>query len=414
MPKAKAKAAVGPPPMPPAPVPRQTYLVLDGPLGVGRVEAEQRVISIMSSLVFQRISDAIREGHLSLDLSALGMQEAAPTPLPLWTSVLNLSNNLLRADALSMLHSGVLPTLRSLSLAGCALVGQMPQALGALATTLEELDLSRNRISSLPENLSGPLRALRVLSLTQNALVTLPSDLFSPFGCGTALQRIDLRGNQLATLPDSLCVCARLESLLLSDNKLTCLPEGIGGLRALRILDVSHNALTELPTDLARCESLELLDLTHNLLTILPEPSILGLKRLCELRASSNKLVSTPDTLGSLRALRILALASNALSSLPSTLGGCVSLEELYVANNAALSELPENIGECALLRFLDARWTKLKALPPGTEKWTKLALLDATGKKKNTLKMSEDQARGLGAARIVGATVVKAKAKKK
>lgn len=414
MAKAKAKANVGPLPIPPAPVARQAHLVLDGPLGVGRPEGEARVAEIMDSLVFSRVSEAIRDGLLSLDLSALNIPET-PTGLPLWTSVLNLSNNWLRVDALPLLHSGVLPTLRALSLSGCALVGELPPAIGALAQTLEELDLSRNRITALPLYLSAPLRALHVLSLAKNALRSLPADLFSQTGCGVALTRLDLRGNELVALPDCVCACARLEVLILSENLIKALPESIGSLRSLRLLDVAHNALTDLSADLMHCEALETLDVTHNNISTLSEAIVVGgTKKLRELRASNNILSAAPDALCGLRALRVLALAGNAIGSLPASIGECEALEEVYLAGNATLAELPESASGWTALRILDARCTKLKALPSGADKWAKtLTYLDATGKKKNTLKITEEQARSFTMAKIVGATVVKTKAKK-
>lgn len=53
----------------------------------------------------------------------------------------------------------------------------MPARLPLLASTLTELNLSDNRLSSIPEGVLGPCLKLHYVDLQQNALSTLPQDL---------------------------------------------------------------------------------------------------------------------------------------------------------------------------------------------------------------------------------------------
>ncbi len=138
-----------------------------------------------------------------------------------------------------------------------------------------------------------------------------------------------------------------------------------------------------------------------------------GLTRLTDLRVAANKLSSLPDALGLLRGLRVLNVSSNELAELPEALGQCTALTEIYANGNAALATLPDSAAAWTQLTYAGFKWCKLKALPDGAVAWKKLRLLDAKGKKKDTLKISEDFVRSAHGATIVGATVAKSKGKK-
>ena len=256
MPKAVVAAA---PALPPAPFSRANTLTLDAALGVGRFEGEARVSASKAALAAWRVSEALREGSLSLDLSC--SEIADPEDLPLselpWLQVLDLSENSLRADALGSFSSVTLPVLRALSLRHNAIVGELPASVAAFAPTLEDLNVEGNGLRTIAPGLGAPLRGLTRLSLANNFLTSLPSCLFAPL---MVLSFLDLRGNKLTALPASLCACSALAVLHVSDNALTALPEEIGTMSSLRVLNVAKNALLELPTGLAACTKLETLD----------------------------------------------------------------------------------------------------------------------------------------------------------
>jgi hypothetical protein len=104
------------------------------------------------------------------------------------------------------------------------------------------LNLRINQLTTLPESI-GNLSNLKSLWLSYNQLQTLPESI----GDLSNLKSLWLSSNQLQTLPESMGDLSSLEVLLLSDNQLTHLPESIGFLSILSDLDLSSNQLTFLP-----------------------------------------------------------------------------------------------------------------------------------------------------------------------
>ena len=107
--------------------------------------------------------------------------------------------------------------------------------------------LVHRRINSLVGLLNIPnVKTFRKLDLSSNKLTTLPAGIFTGL---TALQELDLSSNQLTTLPAGIFTgLTALQYLYLSSNKLTTLPAGIfTGLTALQKLHLSGNQLTRLP-----------------------------------------------------------------------------------------------------------------------------------------------------------------------
>lgn len=123
----------------------------------------------------------------------------------------------------------------------------------AKRTGVSDLDLSGNQLTALPESL-GQLTALRTLSLDSNQLTALPEGL----GQLTALRELWLSSNKLTALPEILAKCTTLQELFLNDNRLTALPENLGQLTKLRELWINDNRLTTLPESLG-----QLTELTH-------------------------------------------------------------------------------------------------------------------------------------------------------
>ncbi|XP_013869863.1 leucine-rich repeat protein 1 [Austrofundulus limnaeus] len=126
---------------------------------------------------------------------------------------------------------------------------------------LRRLDLSNNHIKKLPATV-GNLACLSELILHNNHL-----EAFSEALCLSTLQRtlqvLDLSQNRLRSLPARFCQLRELVNLKLDDNKLVCLPFHVGRLAKLRFLFAAHNQLTVLPCDFRKL-SLENLDLFGN------------------------------------------------------------------------------------------------------------------------------------------------------
>lgn len=120
------------------------------------------------------------------------------------------------------------------------------------ATGLTFLDLSFNRLSSLPAGIFDRLSNLQELILHNNRrssqISTLPTGIFDKL---TNLTRLDLSGNNIETLPPGIFDrLSKLTQLNLSNNGLKTLPDGFANLAALEQLELASNSLSALPASL--------------------------------------------------------------------------------------------------------------------------------------------------------------------
>ncbi|XP_006730803.1 podocan, partial [Leptonychotes weddellii] len=138
------------------------------------------------------------------------------------------------------------------------------------ATTyfLEELNLSYNRITSpqVHRDAFRKLRLLRSLDLSGNRLHTLPP------GLPRNVHVLKVKRNELAALArGALAGMAQLRELYLTGNRLRSRalgPRAWADLAHLQLLDIAGNQLTEIPEGLP--ESLEYLYLQNNKISTVP------------------------------------------------------------------------------------------------------------------------------------------------
>lgn len=165
--------------------------------------------------------------------------------------------------SLADLRAGRLAGARHLRLAE-GLTG-FPPEIFSLADSLEILDLSGNRLTSLPDELPR-LHRLRILFCSDNPFEVLPAVL----GRCPQLEMIGFKANRIHTVPGE-ALPPRLRWLILTDNRLASLPPEIGRCTRLQKLMLAGNQLTALPPELAACRALELLRIAANRLDVLPE-----------------------------------------------------------------------------------------------------------------------------------------------
>ena len=235
------------------------------------------------------------------------------------------------------------------------------------------LDLTGNQLASLPESL-GALTGLTTLDLGFNQLASLPEWL----GALTGLTSLNLGDNKLASLPEWLGALTGLTTLNLTGNKLASLPEWMGALTGLTTLSLGFNQLASLPESLGALTRLTTLNLTGNKLASLPE-SLGALTGLTTLHLGFNQLASLPESLGALTGLTTLDLEDNELASLPESLGALTTLTTLNLAHNR-LARLPESLGALTTLTTLNLTGNKLASLPEWLGALTELTTLDLTG----------------------------------
>lgn len=182
-------------------------------------------------------------------------------------------------NTLDELTSGQLAGATHIKLA-CELE-TFPQELFALAETLEVLDLTDNKLSSLPENF-GAFKKLKILFLSNNHFTEVPTVLSH---C-PKLSMIGIRNNHISTFKENALPLST-RWLILTDNALTTLPNSMGDLPLLQKCMLSGNRLTKLPESMSKCHNLELLRIAVNQFSTLPT-FLLNLPKLSWLAYGGN------------------------------------------------------------------------------------------------------------------------------
>jgi len=170
----------------------------------------------------------------------------------------------------------------------CALT-EFPAELFELADSLEILDLSGNRLSTLPDDF-GRFRKLRILFLSDNRFEVLPAVLST---C-PELNMIGLKANRIKEIPED-ALPEKLRWLILTDNRLEKLPASIGRHKGLQKLMLAGNRLTNLPSEMQQCSSLELLRISANRIEELPE-WLVNLPRLSWLAFAGNPCTNNTES----------------------------------------------------------------------------------------------------------------------
>ncbi|CAG0920766.1 unnamed protein product [Notodromas monacha] len=119
----------------------------------------------------------------------------------------------------------------------------------------ETLLLMENCLTSLAGG--GNLYDLGILThlnLASNRFSELPKD----FGdCLISLKSLNVRDNQLKTLPESVSKLKFLECLIAANNRLQKIPESFSALNQLRELDLSRNKLKDIPSTFCKLKRLQ-------------------------------------------------------------------------------------------------------------------------------------------------------------
>ena len=155
--------------------------------------------------------------------------DALPAGLSARLRVLDLAGN----PALGALPEelGGLGHLEFLYARDCGL-GALPRSIGRLAT-LRYLNVSENALDALPDALSA-LPALVELRADRNRLTTIP---VLPY-----VRELHLRGNRISDVPPTIREMRRLQHLDLRENQLASLPAWLGELPLVK-LDLRWNGL---------------------------------------------------------------------------------------------------------------------------------------------------------------------------
>ncbi|XP_062223664.1 protein phosphatase 1 regulatory inhibitor subunit PPP1R7 homolog [Phragmites australis] len=219
--------------------------------------------------------------------------------------------------------------------------------------TLEELDLTANRLSSVDPRI-GRLSGLRKLSFRQNLLDDAAVAPLSSWETIAGLQELVLRDNKLTRIPDA----SIFKGLLVFDvsfNEISSLTGLSKVSSTLKELYVSKNEVAKME-ELEHFHALEILELGSNRLRMME--NLETLTNLQELWLGRNR-IRTVNLCG-LKLIKKISLQSNRLTSMEG-FQECIALEELYLSHNGI--QKMEGLSTLQNLRVLDVSCNKLTAI---------------------------------------------------
>jgi len=223
-------------------------------------------------------------------------------------------------------------------------------------------------LCSLPDNSS-------VISLSLSNF-DLSNSSFLPLVCNLqTLESLDVSNNRLSSIPEGFVTnCERLialKHLNFSTNKFSTSP-GFRGFSKLAVLDFSHNVLSGHVGDYGFDGLVQLrsLNLSFNRLT--GSVPVHLTKSLEKLEVSDNSLSGTiPEGIKDYQELTLIDLSDNQLNgSIPSSLGNLSKLESLLLSNNYLSGLIPESLSSIQTLRRLAANRNRFTGeIPSGLTK---------------------------------------------
>ncbi|CAG0891357.1 unnamed protein product [Cyprideis torosa] len=198
-------------------------------------------------------------------------------------------------------------------------------------TDLQVLQLANNHLTSLPD--ISTLISLRLLNLSNNAFSSLPQ-LYPP------LELLDLTHNKISTVPEYA-----LRSIALYDNPST--------LRYLSLSNLSHNDIALIsPTPLSPLLALQRLDLSHNRISIFLDRPWACVPKIILLKLNDNPISHVGiDFFGGLQNLRYLLFHGLELRAFHTNATYPLADVEHYTVDY--LEELPDLLGSFKELRSL-------------------------------------------------------------
>lgn len=131
----------------------------------------------------------------------------------------------------------------------------LEEALEAHPDSVFYLDLSGERLTELPKEVLT-FKNLISLDLSRNKISTLPDSMEF-----LNLEVLNLTKNKLTVFPKAICAQTKLKQLFLGKNKLESLPPCISQLQELVVLDAWFNLIAELPETMSEMRRLKSLDL---------------------------------------------------------------------------------------------------------------------------------------------------------
>ncbi|XP_058210585.1 receptor kinase-like protein Xa21 [Rhododendron vialii] len=317
--------------------------------------------------------------------------------------------------------------LESMDLDNNEFGGLLPDSVGNLSISLDQLRISGNQIyGSIPSTI-GKLVNLEVLELNDNLFTgSIPESI----GYLHKLQYLSFSYNTISgEIPKSIGNLSMMNKLYLEKNRLEgAIPASLGNCQNLLILTLSDNNLNgSIPRQLLMVSSLSIaLHLARNRLSGSLPPEVGKLKNLAEIDISENGLFGEiPNTLGSCSSLENLFLKQNFFQgSIPPSMKSMRGIQNLDLSHNNLSGQIPTFLGTFDL-KNLNLSFNNFEGELPMNGVFTNASAISIAGNhrlcggisqlqlprcttKKSRNKMSRSQMLGIIAASVlVGVTAV-------
>ncbi|CAH1791481.1 unnamed protein product [Owenia fusiformis] len=167
--------------------------------------------------------------------------------------------------------------------------------------------LGKQGLDEFPPELQKLVKNLRTLDLSENKISSIPPSI----GAFLMLKSLNLNQNRLGGLPNELSKLKKLESLLVSNNRLTSIPTAFVELKALRTVSLSHNQLKTFPLGFCGLKNLDVIDLSHN--KILEIPHEVNNMQAIEINLNQNQISRLSESIAECPRLKVLRLEENCL-----------------------------------------------------------------------------------------------------
>ena len=256
----------------------------------------------------------------------------------------------------------------------------LPAEIGNL-TALEKLDLGGHQLSSLPSTM-GNLVNLKYLYLDpehfwNNTIQAHINDNNGDVYYGDSLRHKYYFWND--TLLRTYAASGRMNDF---DKhrlgfKLSALPATFTNLANLVELDISNNILDSIPSYIGNRTGMTKLWAAGIDLSQFPSQA-LNLVNLELLDLGRNIITTVPSGISALTKLKSLNLSGNEIASLPETMGNLTALSDLLDVSINELTSLPQAIGNFTLLKRLNIDHNMIAALPTSIGNCASLTRLDA------------------------------------
>lgn len=298
----------------------------------------------------------------------------------------------------------------------------------AMLTSLEEVDLTSNKLTNLPTWL-GCCPNMKILQISVNDLRSPPPEvlrlgqsfviLFLVMGthvyiciiqsyelthylqqmCASlkGADTLELNDQGFVSLPAEFTIMSSLTKLSLNRNVLSSLPATISDLSSLSIFCVRNNRIILVPPELSLCVNMITLDLGQNLISRIPQ-ELCSLKRMRNMSLDSNRLIYVPAAIFGWHQLQVINLSNQRTISSISLVLDALQEEQLPPLRRGVVVKLPApsfkqvqtfEAASCSIddihiwlhkvasLQCLILPDNKLKQLPTTMDMWPMLQIID-------------------------------------